>query len=134
MTDMTLAFCNRGAVPKVPVEAIWGARLIAPSDLVYDRQDLKAATDDAKSELMDWLNPEGGKAIGRMLDWLRENYWKIRGQSGFMAAVEDDDGVIFVGTNGPSGYVYATGYLKRHAGIKTTTTTTTTEAGCLSSS
>jgi len=108
-----LAFGLAQAIPK-DVAAVWGARLIAPDDLVYNRQDLKADTDEAKQELVLWLNPEGGRAIERLLGALRERCYRLGQDRNFVAMVEDDEGIIFASTNASGGYVYVTGYLKNH--------------------
>ena len=87
----------------------WGARLIAPADLLYDRQDLVAESDEAKTELVAWLN---GGAIHEALDWLRENYWQFRQDDAELVIYNDADGMIVGSTQGSGGYVYLAGWLK----------------------
>jgi len=112
MTTVQFGY-NRG-IPE-DVKTVWGARLIAPCDLVHDRQDLVAENDEAKSALIAWLNgsPSGSGAIAKMRDWLRANSWQIRGDRDQEHVLyEDDDGIIVVNTNASYGYVYVAGWLK----------------------
>ena len=108
---MQLAFGLSRAIPD-DVTTAWGARLIAPSDLLHDRQDLKAATDEAKQSLMVWLNGEtrGQGALRQALNYLDAHYMP---QSGDVTTLyEDDRGVIVGSTNQSHGYVYVAGWLK----------------------
>lgn len=109
----TLAFGYNAGIPD-DVTTAWGARLIAPNDLLWDRQDLVADGDDAKKTLVEWLN---GGAIRAALDQL--------GKRGYpdgepFVVYEDERGRIVGNTNRSGGYVYLAGWL--------TTTTTITEA------
>jgi hypothetical protein len=105
---MQLAFGRNRGIPD-NVKTAWGARLIAPNDLLHDRQDLVAESDEAKTELVAWLN---GGAIRRALDWLRENYWQFRQDDEQLVVFEDADGMIVGSTQGSGGYVYVAGWLK----------------------
>jgi hypothetical protein len=97
---------NRG-VPE-DVTTVWGARLIAPADLVHDRQDLVAESDEAKQALIAWLN---GGAISQALAALRERY--VRGDSDEEFVIfEDDRGKIVGNAQASHGYVYVAGWLK----------------------
>jgi hypothetical protein len=101
--------------------AVWGARLIAPNDLVWDRQDLQADDDDAKHDLIAWLNgePEGSGAIAKMRDYLAANYSKYGSQDTLSpfndilhVLYEDETGIIVGSPQASCGYVYVSGWLK----------------------
>jgi hypothetical protein len=109
-----LAYGRRTGIPK-DIKTAWGARLIAPNDLVHDRQDLVAENDEAKSELIAWLNgsPEGTGAIAKMREWLAESYWMFRQDfDQELVLYEDEQGIIVGSTQASYGYVYAAGWLK----------------------
>jgi len=111
---MQLGFGMSRAVPE-DVTTAWGARLIAPADILWDRQDLVAENDEAKQELIAWLNgePEGTGAIAKARDWLRENYRGMRQDwDDEHVLYEDADGTIMGSTNASYGYVYVAGWLK----------------------
>ena len=98
---------NRG-IPE-DVTAAWGARLIAPNDLLHDRQDLVSDSDEAKKELIAWLN---GGAIQGALDFLRDNYWQLKQDDEELVLFNDADGMIVGSTQASGGYVYTAGWLK----------------------
>lgn len=108
---MNLTFGLSRAVPD-GVTTAWGARLIAPNDLVWDRQDLDAIDDDAKTALVWWLNgdPHGTGAIKRMLEALAST--RLAESDEVSTIFEDEHGIIVGSTNGASGYVYVAGWLK----------------------
>ena len=105
---MQLGFGRSRGVPD-DIKTAWGARLIAPDDLLWDRQDLVADSDEAKTELIAWLN---GGAIRGALDFLRENYWQLRQDDSELVLYNDIDGAIVGSTQGSGGYVYVAGWLK----------------------
>jgi hypothetical protein len=104
---MKLMFGLGRAVPD-EVKTAWGARLIAPNDLLYDRQDLSTDSKEDKAELVAWLN---GGAIREALDWLRDNRYTFPDGEQF-TVFEDSDGIIVANTNRSGGYVYVAGWLK----------------------
>jgi hypothetical protein len=108
---MQLAFGYSRGVPE-DVTTAWGARLIAPNDLVHDRQDLVAETDEAKRELIAWLN---GGAIKAALTNLREQRYDLIYREGEFTVYEDNRGVIVGNTQQSGGYVYVSGWLKLDA-------------------
>jgi hypothetical protein len=109
---MQLAFGLSRVVPE-EVETAWGARLIEPADLLHDRQDLVAENDEAKQELIAWLNgsPSGNGAIKGMREHLMKEARLPQDRNTF-TLYEDADGVIVGSTNGSYGYVYCAGWLK----------------------
>jgi hypothetical protein len=114
-TDTTarrLAFGYNRGIPET-VKTAWGARVIAPNDMPYDRQDLFAESDEAKQKLIAWLN---GGALRTALDWLYENRYAVRPDRDEKIAIyEDETGVIVGNTNASRGYVYLAGWLKETA-------------------
>lgn len=122
-TKLEIAY-GRRTFPE-DVRAVWGARLIWPSDLVHDRQDLAAHTDDAKVELMDWLNGTGSGdgAIGKMMAVLRDTNQRyevgIHPRMKFEEEAvihEDEKGKIVGSDQASGGYLYVCGWLKDHVG------------------
>lgn len=110
---MQLAFGRNRGIPE-DVTTAWGARLIAPDDLLHDRQDLVAEDATAKADLVAWLDgtPSGSGAIAKMREWLRENYWRFRQDDEQLTIHEDHEGIIVGSTQGSHGYVYVCGWLK----------------------
>lgn len=112
---MNLAFGYSHGIPE-GIKTAWGARLIAPNDLLWDRQDLIAENDGEKKALVAWLNGEtrGQGAIKEALDWLKRYYGReIRGDEPFQHILyEDDQGIVVGNTNASYGYVYVAGWLK----------------------
>ena len=100
------------------VQAVWGARLIWPDDLLHDRQDLASNDDKAKMALIKWLNGEvpGNGAIAKMREALQSPYMvgiypsmKFDDQG---IIYEDDKGIIVGSCQQSYGYVYVAGWLK----------------------
>ena len=102
------------------VQAVWGARLIFPADLVWDRQDLDSHNDEAKSALIAWLNgnPEGTGAIAKMREVLNDTNKRYElgvGTSRDDAEAvlyEDETGKIIGSPQSSHGYMYVAGWLK----------------------
>lgn len=117
-TKLNIAF-GRQTFPE-DVRAVWGARLIWPNDLVANRQDLDARDDEAKAELVAWLdgNPAGTGAIKGMRANLTAPY--SLGLSSDMpfeeeaVIFEDDKGKIVGSAQGSYGHLYVCGWLKEH--------------------
>jgi hypothetical protein len=102
------------------VRAVWGARLIWPNDLLWDRQDLAAHDDDSKQALIAWLNgPNSGDgAIKTMRDKLTAPSSLGLTSNGEEEAVifEDEIGKIIGSAQGSYGYLYVCAWLKEHVG------------------
>jgi hypothetical protein len=120
MTDDTrlkLAF-GRRTYPDT-AQAVWGARLIYPNDLLHDRQDLAARSDEAKMALIAWLNGPGmgDGAIAKMRTNLTiPSHFGLSQSSNEEAVIyEDDEGIIVGSPQGSFGYVYVAGWLKEQA-------------------
>jgi hypothetical protein len=110
---MQLGFGYSRGVPE-DITTAWGARLIAPNDLLHDRQDLVADSDEAKRELIAWLNgaTPGKGAIREALKALSEQASELRYREGEFTVYEDEDGIIVGNTQQSGGYVYVSGWLK----------------------
>lgn len=113
---LEIAFGRRTFPDDVP--AVWGARLIWPNDLVYNRQDLAATNDEARGALVAWLDgdPVGSGAIAGMRILLRDP-----GALGLTSNMpfdeeavifEDERGKIVGSAQGSYGYLYVAGWLK----------------------
>lgn len=106
---MNLGFGYSAGVPE-DVSTAWGARLIAPNDLLHDRQDLVAENLMEKAKLVAWLN---GGAIRKALFWLAQERADLVYRDGEEFVVfEDPDGIIVGNTQQSGGYVYVAGWLK----------------------
>lgn len=116
---------GRGTHPR-DVRAVWGARLIWPNDLVADRQDLASHDEEARSDLIAWLNGPGGGdgAITEMRIALSTISGReardIRHDMPFeeeAVVYEDDKGKIVGSAQGSFGYFYVCGWLKAHTQV-----------------
>jgi hypothetical protein len=117
MDKLKLAF-GRQTFPD-NVQAVWGARLIWPDDLVWDRQDIGFHDNDAKTELIAWLNgvPAGKGALQKMRDNLRDpSSVGFTGQGDTNEAViyEDEHGKIIGSPQGSYGYIYVCAWMFKH--------------------
>lgn len=100
---------------------VWGARLIAPRDLLHDRQDLgmaEGATDADKQKLIAWLNGPGmgNGAISKALEACADlSYTKLDGSKNETVVVyEDEHGKMVANAQGSYGYIYIAGWLHEH--------------------
>lgn len=107
------------------VDAVWGARWIAPDDMVPNRQDLQARNDDAEKKLVTWLNgiAVGQGALRKALDEARRielgtghaymvDYDTSGKSDDHFILYEDSVGRIEASPQASHGYVYVVGYLK----------------------
>lgn len=98
------------AIPHA-VDAAWGARLIFPDDLVWDRQGAVGEPDEIK-QLVAWLN--GGKALDKALKAARRA--ADRGEltrDGEQPVIlhRDGAGVVVACPNRSHGYLYVSAWL-----------------------
>lgn len=112
--NLKLAFGYNQGIPE-DAAAVWGARLIWPNDLLWDRQDIARhkdqASDEALERLTTWLN---SKAIDQMREKLR-NPWDVGlwpDNDKEAVIYEDEVGKIVGNCLGSHGYVYVVAYLK----------------------
>lgn len=103
-----LSFGLGAAVPDA-VSTAWGARLIYPDDLVFDRQDMRG---DDRAPLVAWLNDAG--ALRKALEASRalaDRYKLSRDGAQQVTLYRDDTGVIVACPNSSHGYLYVAGWL-----------------------
>lgn len=103
-----LRFGHKSDLPDVT--AAWGARLIFPDDVVWDRTDAAGEADE-KAKLLGYLRETVG----------RDPFEKAGAMAGEMRGSEAvftlyDDGVAKVvgSPHGNSGYLYVTAWLREH--------------------
>lgn len=116
----TLKWGHRGFPDNSP--GAWGARLIAPDDVLGDRQDAVGAY----AHILDRLNAGLLHEMQALLRELHESYWPVTDQfcpfptwERPMKPNESNDIVLFMdhelcviaNTNGSHGYVYLTAFL-----------------------
>lgn len=110
----SLAFGYNAGVPERHVGAVWGARLIFPDDLVYNRQDTaywggdKDAHAAEIKQLHEWLN---GGVLAQALDAART--CGLRGNETREATLyEDERGVVLANPQSSYGYLYVVAWFK----------------------
>lgn len=107
---MNLGFGLSRAIPDA-VSCAWGARLIYPDDLVFNRQDLVGEGEE-RAELIGWLNDH--KALAKALEAARlfDQRWKLsRDGAQKVVLYEDAGGVIVACPQNSHGYLYVAGWL-----------------------
>lgn len=122
MTDDTkirLPFgCTKGLPDDVTVA--WGARLIAPADLLWDRQGCAGGEEGGpeRAKLLDWL---GAGAGDKARDFCRTNsigtaYSPVADSrsDAVVTLYEDDQGKVVGSPQSSHGYVYLAAWLKEH--------------------
>lgn len=111
MPDLKLAYGLNAAIPD-GAHTAWGARLIWPNDLVFNRQDLRG---EATGELKDWLN--GGvlrEVLDRLARLAHDDPTFTSGVNAPVRIYDDADGTVYANPNGSYGYVYVAAWLKAH--------------------
>ena len=106
--------CNKGLPDNVTVA--WGARMIAPADLVWDRQECAGGTIGGmeRAALLEWLGSGPGDAAREVC---REHDIGVgaRGRrEDVIDLYEDERGKIVGSPQGSYGYVYLAAWLKEH--------------------
>lgn len=105
---MSLAYGLRTAPEDRPA---WGARLIWPSDLVHDRQDLSGPRPDAEV-LTAWLNDGPLREALREAKRLALAYELRPADNREVVLYEDDRGIVKANPQGSHGYLYVAAWLK----------------------
>jgi hypothetical protein len=105
-----LSFGRNAGLPE-SVEAAWGARMIWPDDLVWDRQDMFGSAEQRKT-LAEWLNGGALKAAREKLRELALEFgdWQP-GASVEETLYEDQRGRVIGSPQGSHGYVYVAAWL-----------------------
>jgi hypothetical protein len=109
---MKLEFGLSAAIPEA-VTTAWGARLIFPDDLLFDRQDMHG--DDVPA-LRGWLNGAGSSvgALRRALAEARrlaDRYKLTRDGRQTVTLFRDKTGVVVACPNASAGYLYVAAWL-----------------------
>jgi hypothetical protein len=107
MTDLKLSFGR--AVPD-GIEAAWGARMIWPDDLVWDRQDM-FGSDEQRKPLAEWLNGGALKAAREKLREMARNEDWLPSSETEATLYEDERGRVIGSPQGSHGYVYVAAWL-----------------------
>lgn len=110
MDERTLGFGAKRHVPD-EVTCVWGARLIWPDDLVWDRQDMIGAEAE-REELRDWLN--GGALRSALTEARRmaDGLELAPREERRVVLFEDERGIIVADPQSSHGYLYAAGWMK----------------------
>jgi hypothetical protein len=117
MTDDTKIRLPFGCTKGLPdgVQVAWGARLIAPADLLWDRQGCAGGEEGGpeRAKLLDWL---GAGAGDKARDFCRATNMGVSNgdSSDVVTLYEDDQGMVVGSPQGSHGYVYIAAWLKEH--------------------
>jgi hypothetical protein len=108
MPERRLGFGLR-AIPE-GVACAWGARLIWPDDLVWDRTDV-FGSEIERSALIEWLN--GGALSAARLEARRmADAYELRGSEDRVVTLhEDEKGVVKANPQSSHGYLYMAAWL-----------------------
>jgi hypothetical protein len=113
----TLPYGCSKALPE-NVEMAWGARLIYPDDLLWDRQGcLPSDTYEKqhmKADLLTWLSAGAGDAARREARALAEERELHAMDQHVLTLYEDKDGIVVGSPQGSGGYLYLAAYLFKH--------------------
>ena len=115
-----LTFGYQAGVPADHTGAVWGARLIFPDDLLYDRQSnaYVGSADEAEqrtqlNELHDWLNGLGSETKPLKLALAATRTSGLRSsEEREVVLYEDEHGTIVGNPNASYGYLYVAAWLK----------------------
>lgn len=110
--------CNRGL--PAGIQVAWGARLIAPNDLLWDRQGCAGGAEGGpeRAALLDWLGSGAGDLAREfcLVNRIGMGSSIIADGSShdIITLYEDEHGKIVGSPQGSHGYVYTAGWLKEH--------------------
>jgi hypothetical protein len=102
-----------GAAKHVPheVTCAWGARLIWPDDLVYNRQDMIGSDDDRKA-LAEWLNGGALKYALTEARRMADAHEVATGDDQMFTLLDCSHGTIVGNPQASYGYLYVAAWLK----------------------
>lgn len=113
----TLAFGCSKALPE-NVEMAWGARLIFPDDLLWDRQAcLDSDTYEKKhmkADLLTWLSAGAGDAARKEARILADDGMLRPSHDHTVTLYTDDRGTVRGSPQGSYGYLYIAAWLHAH--------------------
>ena len=106
--------CNR-ALPD-GVRYAWGARMIAPADLLYNRTDFAGGEqgDEGRTALADWLSGGAGEAARQTARDLNLGIGTSGQSSDVYTLYRDEQGTIMGSPQRSYGYVYIAAWLHEH--------------------
>lgn len=110
--SVRLQFGLNHALPEGLTTA-WGARLIFPADLLWDRQSFPGVETTKGQKLKHWLNTCG--ALKKALAEARraaKNYRLTPEQNKAVTLYEDETGIILGDPQASYGYLYVAAWLK----------------------
>ena len=116
---VSLPFGCNGGVPD-NVRVAWGARMIAPDDLLWDRQGCDGGEEGGpeRAALLNWLSSGAGEAARK---YCRDQRIGKDGSpiappnsTEIITLFEDEQGKIVGSVQGSYGYVYTAAWLKEH--------------------
>ena len=110
MSDLKLAWGANVTLPE-GVAAAWGARLIWPDDLVWDRQS-SAGSDEGKAALETWLNSGRLKEALAVARQKARDYELRPDESRLVTLWETDRGIVVANPQSSHGYLYVAAWLK----------------------
>jgi hypothetical protein len=106
-TERHLSFGYTAGLPET-CTAAWGARLIWPADLLWDRQG-SFGVDNKVKALQEWLN--GGPLKAALAEAQRLSRTDLRSSDDREVVLYDDEvGTIIGNPNGSHGYFYIAGW------------------------
>ena len=111
MSDIKLKWGPRTISVPDGVRAAWGARLIFPDDVVWNRCDCDGEQEE-KDALLAWLNGTVGARPWEHARVMAANGLLHAGGSEQVTLYEDDRGVVLASPQRSHGYLYAIAYLK----------------------
>ena len=104
-----LNFGLNAAVPEGTAVA-WGARLIFPDDLLWDRQSW-IGDEDQRAPTVEWLNGGALKSALARAREMAERGELVSSDSRPVVLHEDEQGTIAGDPRGSHGYLYVAGWL-----------------------
>jgi hypothetical protein len=110
MAERTLAFGLR-AIPE-GVACAWGARLIWPDDMVYDRQD-NIGDEGDRMMLHLWLGDGALKSALTEARRMADSYELRPSEDREVTLSEDETGVVKANPQCSHGYLYVAAWLKQ---------------------
>lgn len=109
---IALAFGLGAALPPNLTTA-WGARLIFPADLLYDRQSFAGRDTPAGNKLHAWLNSGGGLKKALAASRRMSSHYQLEpSQHQQVTLFEDDTAIVVANAQASYGYLYVAAWLK----------------------
>jgi hypothetical protein len=114
---MNLQFGLNSALPKC-LTAAWGARLIFPDDLVWDRQSFPGRDTLLGEKLHHWLNAEGALRTALKSARRMSAHFQLSPDDHKQVTLfEDEIGIIVANPQSSFGYLYVAAWIKEDSRI-----------------